>query len=541
MNNLEERKWYESYPSEMKKDLKYPEVSLYSLLKRTAEKYGSRTAVILEDNQISYQELIDKVDRLAGAWDDIGLVKGERIGLMVSNHPDYIIAYYAAQRLGLIVVQINPRYTARELLQIVSDSKTNYLVAEQANLKTVYQVDDMQKLNRIFVSGSEDNDHHSLDFLIENSTPLRKEIPISVKEDVAVIQYTGGTSGKMKGAMLTHLNLVANIIQSYTMYGKRMLFGQEVVLTATPLYHVYAMTSAMNLGIYIGASLLLIRKFEVDDVLNKIKRYQPTFFPGVPGMYNAFVNHPDVESYGLHCLKFCSSGSAPLPVEIIKRFESLTGAVIGEGFGLTEASPSTHRNPTTGVRKVGSIGIPLPGTDSKIVDEDSNELPDNCVGELIIKGPQIMKGYWQNGDETAQALRNGWLYTGDLAMSDEEGYFYIVGRKKEMIINGGFNIYPQEVESVLYDHPDVKESAVVGIPDREKGEIVKAYVVAKDGHTIDLEELKGHCYHNLTRYKVPKRFEICEALPRNTVGKLLKRKLVEREKLKEEEEHHAGG
>lgn len=537
MNQLVNRKWFEFYPPEVKKGISYPEVPLYKLLEHTAAQYRSRAAIICEEGTITYKELKKKVDQLAGAWDRRGLVKGERIGLMVSNHPDYIIAYYAALKLGLIVVQINPRYTARELLQIIDDAGMNFLVVEEEHLSTVEQVKDMCDLSQVFVANGGDSDSRSITHLIQQAILLEKEIPISVKEDVAVIQYTGGTSGKMKGAMLTHFNLVANVVQSNAMYGEKMEKGKEVVLTATPLYHVYAMTSAMNLGIYIGASILLIRKFVVEDVLDKIKRYQPTFFPGVPGMYNAFVNHPDVESYGLDCLKFCSSGSAPLPVEIIKRFESLTGAVIGEGFGLTEASPSTHRNPTFGVRKVGSIGIPLPGTDSKVVNEENQELPENSVGELVIKGPQVMKGYWKKEDETSDALRNGWLYTGDLAMTDEDGYFYIVGRKKEMIINGGFNIYPQEIESVLYEYPDVKESAVVGIPNREKGEIVKAYIVAKEGHTIDLEELKGHCYRNLTRYKVPKQFEITEKLPRNTVGKLLKRKLLEAEKQKEDDTH----
>ncbi|MGP4061029.1 long-chain-fatty-acid--CoA ligase [Halobacillus sp. H74] len=541
MNQLVNRKWYEFYPPEMKKGISYPEVPLYKLLEHTAAQYENRAALIYAEGTITYGELIRKVDQLAGAWDDRGLLKGERIGLMVSNHPDYIIAYYAAQRLGLIVVQINPRYTARELLQIVDDADMRFLVVEEEQLSTVEQVKDICDLSQVFVANGGDSDSRSLTHLIHQALPLEKEIPISVKEDVAVIQYTGGTTGKMKGAMLTHFNLVANVVQSHAMYGEKMEKGKEVVLTATPLYHVYAMTSAMNLGIYTGASILLIRKFMVEDVLDKIKRYQPTFFPGVPGMYNAFVNHPHVEAYGLDCLKFCSSGSAPLPVDIIKRFENLTGAVIGEGFGLTEASPSTHRNPTFGVRKVGSIGIPLPGTDSKVVNEENQQLPENSVGELVIKGPQVMKGYWKNEDGTSHVLRNGWLYTGDLAMTDEDGYFYIVGRKKEMIINGGFNIYPQEIESVLYEHPDVKESAVVGIPNHEKGEIVKAYVVAKEGHTIDLEELKGHCYRNLTRYKVPKKFEITRELPRNTVGKLLKRKLIESEKQKIKKEDHTHG
>ncbi|CDQ19051.1 long-chain-fatty-acid--CoA ligase [Halobacillus karajensis] len=532
MNQLVNRTWYEYYPPEMKKGISYPEVPLYQLLEHTAARYGSRAAIIYEETIITYEELKRKVDQLAGAWDHLGLLKGERIGLMVSNHPDYMIAYYAAQRLGLIVVQINPRYTARELLQIIDDADMNFLVVDKEQLSTVDQVKDMCELRQIFVANDGERETRSITHLIHQASPLEREIPISVKEDVAVIQYTGGTTGKMKGAMLTHFNLVANVVQSHAMYGEKMEKGKEVILTATPLYHVYAMTSAMNLGIYIGATILLIRKFKVEDVLDRVKRFRPTFFPGVPGMYNAFVNHPDVESYNLDCLKFCSSGSAPLPVEIIKQFEAMTGAVIGEGFGLTEASPSTHRNPTFGVRKVGSIGIPLPGTDSKIVNEENQELPENSVGELIIKGPQVMKGYWKKDEETRHALRNGWLYTGDLAMTDEDGYFYIVGRKKEMIINGGFNIYPQEIESVLYEHPDVKESAVVGIPNHEKGEIVKAYIVAKDGHTIDVEELKGHCYRNLTRYKVPKQFEITKDLPRNTVGKLLKRKLIETEKQK---------
>ncbi|WP_173916751.1 long-chain fatty acid--CoA ligase [Halobacillus sp. Marseille-Q1614] len=529
MSHLKERRWYQSYTPEMKQAIQYPELPLYTLLQNAAEKYGNRTAVILQKEKISYQELKEKVDRLAGAWNALGLTKGERIGLMISNHPDYIISYYAAQRLGLIVVQINPRYTSRELLQIVRDSEMNHLVTETGQVSTVEQVQEIYALHHVFVSGRGREKSCSLEFLIHSSSPITKEVKISPKEDVAVIQYTGGTTGKMKGAMLTHFNLMSNVIQSYAMYGERMVKGEETVLTATPLYHVYAMTSAMNLGMYIGATNLLIQQFDVEDVLQKIKQHQPSFFPGVPRMYNAFVNHPNVESYGLNCLKFCSSGSAPLPIEVIKRFEGLTGAVIGEGFGLTEASPSTHRNPTSGIRKVGSIGIPLPGTDSKVIDEDGIELPPNSVGELIIKGPQIMKGYWRNEDETHHAIKDGWLNTGDLAMTDQDGYFYIVGRKKEMIINGGFNIYPQEIESVLYEYPDIKESAVVGIPDSELGEIVKAYVVPKDNHTIDLEELKGHCYRNLTRYKVPKQFEITDELPRNTVGKLLKRKLVEAE------------
>ncbi|WP_051865100.1 long-chain-fatty-acid--CoA ligase [Metabacillus indicus] len=528
-----ERPWHSFYQH---RDVHLPEQSLYMMLQDTAERYGNQTAILFEGEETSYLELKDRVERLAGAWRELGLVKGNRIGLMLANHPDYVVSYYAAHALGLVVVQINPMYTARELLQIVMDAEVTAIVADKAGRETIRKISDIFTFSYTFGSqpDGQDDSFSSLDHLIESGKPLHQPEEIDAAEDVAVIQYTGGTTGKMKGAMLTHYNLTANVYQSYLMYGDSMIQGEETVLIATPLYHVYAMTSGMNLGIFIGGRLLLFRKFEIDDVLEKIKVYRPTFFPGVPKMYIAFVNHPQIEEAKLHCLKLCSSGSAPLPVEIIQRFEKLTGTRIGEGFGLSEASPSTHRNPPFGKRKIGSIGIPVPLTDCMIVDEDNRELGPKSVGELLIKGPQIMKGYWKNESETHAALQNGWLYTGDLATMDEEGYFYIVGRKKEMIILGGFNVYPQEIEGVLYEHPDVKEAAVVGLPDEEHGERVKAYVVPKDGRLIDAEELKGYCYTKLTPYKVPKQFEVRESLPRNTVGKLLKRLLIKEESLKGE-------
>ncbi|MFA1821471.1 long-chain fatty acid--CoA ligase [Virgibacillus oceani] len=530
MSRLANRKWYHAYPENVKESLEIPEIPVYNLLETTAERNGNRTAILYEDKGISYEELKDRADRLANVWVQSGLRKEDRVGLMVSNQPCYIIAYYAAMKLGLIVVQINPLYTTRELIQIVNDSNVKSMVVEKRSMATFIKIEDMFQVEHVFVTYEESEKYRSIEGLIKTASPYNGSIDIRPKEDVAVIQYTGGTTGVMKGAMLTHNNLVANVYQSYAMYGEEMEFGKEVVLTVTPLYHVYAMTSAMNLGIYIGATVLLIKKFETEKVLEKIERYQPTFFPGVPRMYNAFVNHENVEAYGLDSLKLCSCGSAPLPVEVIRRFEGITGAVIGEGFGLSEASPSTHRNPPGGKRKAGSIGIPFPLTDCKIVDDEHAEVPAGTVGELIIKGPQVMKGYWQNNEETDRALKNGWLYTGDLAKQDEDGYFYIVGRKKEMVINGGFNVYPQEVENVLYEHPNIKECAVAGIPHPEKGEVLKAYLVPKDGAILDTEEVKGLCYRNLTPYKVPKEFEVIDELPRNTVGKILKRMLIEKEK-----------
>lgn len=531
LNQLKNRPWYKSYGDS--KELEVPETSLYSFFEEAVKQYGQRTAIIYEHTHTTYNELKDKVDCVAAAWKELGAQKGERIGIMAANHPDYIIAYNAAQALGLIVVQINPMYTPRELLYILKDCQVSYIVADSVAIKTVRQVFDAYTFKNIFVLQMKDDDSDSrfidLDELKNHPNPLAQPASIDALNDVAVIQYTGGTTGKMKGAMLTHYNLIANMLQGYCLLSQKLNLGEEVILAAIPLYHVYGMNSVMNLGVHIGATLLLFNNFKVDDVLEHIKEYRPTYFPAVPKMYNAFVNHPRVESYGLNCLKLCSCGSSPLPIEVIKRFEHLTGAKVSEAFGLSEASPLTHRNPPAGVRKVGSIGIPVPGTDCKIVDDNKRELPPFGIGELLIKGPQVMKGYWNNKEETALTIQNGWLYTGDLAQMDEEGYFYIVGRKKEMIIVGGFNIYPQEVESVLYEYPNVQEAAVVGIPDTENGEIVKAYIVPKDGCQIDLEELRNHCYLKLTRYKVPKQFEIKDSLPRNAVGKLLKRILVQEE------------
>ncbi|WP_347550083.1 long-chain fatty acid--CoA ligase [Pseudalkalibacillus hwajinpoensis] len=535
MEKLINRPWYRFYPEIMNTYQSFPECSVYTLLSDSVKKHEAKIAIRFQDQEITYSQLLDKVDRLASSWNQMGIKKSERIGLMLSNQPMYVFAYYAALKLGATVVQINPLYMPREIEEISQEVQLSYLVTESQYMDKVQKVMKSYSYKQLFITDQDIPIHLPNAQLIEKligeeNTPI-DVVPIKAREDVAVIQFTGGTTGKMKGAMLTHYNLVSNVIQSFLMYGSKMKMGEEVTLTATPLYHVYAMTSGMNLSIHIGATNIIIPKFEVNVVMRIIKRYQPTFFPGVPTMYNAFVNHPDVHEYELSCFKFCSSGSAPLPIEVINRFEELTGAVIGEGFGMSETSPSTHRNPPFGERKIGSIGIPFPGTDSRIVDEERNELPIGSVGELAIKGPQVMKGYWNKPEETSKNLNDGWLFTGDLATMDKDGYFYIVGRKKEMIITGGFNVYPQEIESILYDHPSVKEAAVIGIPHEYSGERVKAFVVVNDS-CISEKDLINYCYENLTRYKVPKELEIRASLPRNTVGKLLKRILVKEESSK---------
>nr|WP_174734875.1 long-chain fatty acid--CoA ligase [Mesobacillus harenae] len=527
MTDLISRPWKNHLPESGRELPDFSAMGVYSLLERTAELYAEQTAIIFEEERLTYRQFKNKVDRLASALRSLGAHKGDRIGLMLPNHPLYIISYYAALKLGMIVVQINPMYTERELLEIFNDSKPGYLILQEEDLTRLPK---QYSFKWIFTDSLPDQNKSAnllqIDKLIIDAEAVEAVSPINPSEDIAVIQYTGGTTGVKKGAMLTHSNLVANVVQSKLLYGDKMSFGEETVLAVTPLYHVYGMTVAMNLGIYVGAKILIVKKFEIENVLDVIKKFRPTFFPGVPKMYSAFVEYPEIEKFGLDCLKICSCGSAPLPVEIIKTFEDLTGAVISEGYGLSETSPTTHRNPCHGVRKVGSIGIPVPGTDCRIIDEEGNDLPVNAIGELLIKGPQVMLGYWGKEPETADAIKNGWFYTGDLAVMDEDGYFYIAGRKKEMIIVGGFNVYPQEIESVLYEYPDIQEAAVVGIPDRQAGEIVKAFIVPKTGRTIDLELLKEHCYRQLTRYKVPKQFQVKESLPRNSVGKLLKRLLV---------------
>ncbi|RJS50039.1 long-chain fatty acid--CoA ligase [Bacillus sp. PK3_68] len=539
MQEVQQQPWHKYYQDDIFQ-LSLPEVSLYSLLADSAERYSEQTAITYNGETIDYRELKNRVDRLAGSWKAMNFQKGERIGLMMSNHPDYIISYYAAQALGLIVVQINPAYTTRELLQILDDANVSYVIVDNRSFGTIEEIKEIYKIREVMGSQLSEIKNGSLwhlEDLINVGSPLQTPVIVDPKEDVAVIQYTGGTTGKIKGAMLTHYNLTTNVYQSFTMYRQRIELGQETVLAATPLYHVYGMTSAMNLGLYIGANILLIKKFNTEEVLEKIKQYKPTMFPGVPKMYISFANHPRAHEYGLDSLKVCSSGSAPLPIEVIKRFEKISKSKILEGFGMSETSPTTHRTPIHGERKAGSIGIPVPGTDCLIIDRNNNVLGTSYVGELLIKGPQVMKGYWNNEAETKQALQNGWLYTGDLATMDEDGYFYIVGRKKEMIIFGGFNIYPQEIEGVLFEHEAVKEAAVVGLPHEIHGEIIKAYIVPKEGKEVDSEELRNYCYTKLTPYKVPKEIEVRESLPRNGVGKLLKRLLVKEEMERREQKH----
>lgn len=349
--------------------------------------------------------------------------------------------------------------------------------------------------------------------------PQSLEININ-PEDIAVLQYTGGTTGISKGAALSHENLVANTRQVRLWIGEEWIIdGKERILTVLPCFHVYAMTVCMNTGIMVGATIILLPRFHLDEVLRAVKKYGPTIFPGVPTIYTAIANHPDVKRYGMSSVKLCLSGRAPLPLEVLEKFEKATGAKIIEAYGLSEASPATHANPFMGKRIAGTVGMPLPDTDAKIVDLESGEkeLTAGEVGELIVKGPQVMKGYWNHPDETSLILREGWLFTGDIARMDENGYFSIIDRKKEMIISGGYNVYPREVEEALYEHPSILEAAVIGVPDSYRGKCVKAFITLKSGEKVTQEEIILFCKERLAPFKVPKVIEFIDSLPKSTV------------------------
>ncbi|QHS22438.1 long-chain fatty acid--CoA ligase [Virgibacillus sp. MSP4-1] len=522
-----DRPWLKHVVKGNPQEIEIPEISLPELLKQSIEKYPQHTAMTFFDRTYTYEQLGDSIQTMAAALYNMGISKGDRVALMLPNCPQYPISYYAALTCGAIIVQINPMYKSSELLHVLNDTETEAIIALDQTISLIEAIKDKTSLKTI-VDVSFENDC-KFNSLLENKGLPVPDIPIEPKEDIAVLQYTGGTTGRSKGAMLTHYNLVANTLQSTATSEVKTNLGEERILAISPLFHVYGMTSAMNLNFKIGGNLILVPKFDVEQVAEVIEETKPTIFPGVPTMYNALLNYYKEHHFDLSVLKTCISGSAPLPVEMLNSFNELSGTTVAEGYGLSEASPVTHRNPVAGLQKAGSIGIPIPNTDAKIVDSATGEdtLPVGEVGELVVKGPQIMKGYWGLPEETKQVLKDEWLSTGDLARMDEDGFFYIVGRKKELIIASGYNVYPIEVEDVLYTHPNVLEVAVIGVPDRYRGETIKAVVVCKENTSLTEEEVIEHCRKELAAYKVPRIVEFADELPKTAVGKILKRALKE--------------
>jgi long-chain acyl-CoA synthetase len=543
-----DRPWLKFYEDGVPHHIEYPRIPLYQVLDDTARDFPDVDAVIFQGQGIQYGELAGWAGDLASGLHQIGIKKGQRVAIMLPNCPQYIVAYFAILKLGGVVVNVNPMYVERELEFQLHDAGAEAIVALRDLLPRLETVKGKISLQTIIltdldehvrakggktpVQGPKPGIYEYAELLKKGKSQAPPWVSLDADE-VALLQYTGGTTGFSKGAMLTHYNLVSDVIQcvSWNVGAQR---GEERMLAVLPFFHVYGMTVTMNEAIYLAATIILLPRFQVDDCLEAINKYQPTRFPGVPTMYIGIINHPRVKEYNISSIKVCSSGSAPLPVEALRKFEELTGGKISEGYGLTEASPVTHANPFSGKRKVGSIGLPRPDTDSKIVDLETGEkdLPPGEEGELCIRGPQVMKGYWNRPEESAKSLRNGWLYTGDIAKMDEEGYFYIVDRKKDMIICGGFNVYPREVEEALYLHPKILEAAVLGVPDPYRGETVKAFVVLKPGEKSTAEEIIEFCRQNLARFKVPTLVEFRQELPKSHVGKVLRKVLREEEEKK---------
>ena len=555
------RLWTENYPPGVPTTYDYPVVPVTAFLDDAARNFPEAPALDFMGNRLNYSELKQEVDRFAAALKPLGVARGTTVGLILPNIPQNVIAYYATLRLGGIVVENNPLYTERELQHQLEDAGVEVLITlDQFYAKVKAIRPHLPKLREVVVTNVFDG-MQGIKALLGPRTkkgkaamaPVSKAEPVKFwkellksargpvqqaqldpKTDLALLQYTGGTTGLSKGVMLTHYNLTTNAWQN-RIWLTDVQPGKEVAIAALPLFHSYGQTICMNLSTLCAGLLVLVpNPRDIGGLLKEIDRTKPTLFPGVPTLYINLLAHPDLKNYKLDSIRVCVSGAAPLPVEVQQQWEQVTGGKLVEGYGLSETSPSTHANPIYGKRKPGAIGLPLPDTDCKLVDVDdpSKTVDAPGPGELVIKGPQVMQGYWNRPDETEDVLRDGWLYTGDIAEVDEDGYFKIVDRKKDMIIVGGFNVYPRDVEEILYQNPKVLEAAVIGVRDKKSGEQVKAFIVLKAGQNATEDEMEAFCRERLTAYKVPKAYEFRKELPKTMVGKVLRRALVEEERQK---------
>lgn len=556
---MEQRPWHRFYDEGVPVSIQYEDLTLPQILDRTAQRYPDRTALLFEGFRMTYRELKEAVDRLATALVALGVRPQDRVAIQLPNVPQAVIAYYGVLRSGAVAVMTNPMYVPREIEYQFNDSGAKVAILLDALwMKNSRPIRDRLPCEHYILTAIKDYLPFPKNFLfplVGKKTGMVVKVPSEPgvlwlqellartppnppsiswnMDDLCNLQYTGGTTGVSKGAMLTHRNLSYNIQQCRAWFTTAEE-GREVMLSALPFFHSFGLTVCMNFAILIGAAQVTVpNPRDIPKLVSLIQKYRATLFPAVPTLFNAINQYPGIDKIDISSIKGCLSGSAPLPIEVMERFEALTGGNITEGFGLTETSPVSHANPLINKahRKPGSIGLPMPDTDSRIVDleEGTRELPPGEDGELVIKGPQVMKGYWNRPDETAQVLRDGWLYTGDISRMDNDGYFYIVGRKKEMIIAGGYNIYPREIDEVLYEHPKVLEAAAIGVPDPKRGETVKVFVVLKPGETATEEEIIEYCRTKLAAYKVPRIVEFRNELPKSTVGKVLRRLLKEEE------------
>jgi long-chain acyl-CoA synthetase len=539
-----ERPWLEVYErGRVEPETRIFEGSLYELFSRAVEEHRGRTALSFYDTTFEFGRLQALVEKMAASLAASGVEKGDRVALMLPNCPQYVVSFFATVRLGAIVTQINPMYVEREIEHILKDSGAETIVVyadAYERVKAVLPDTDLKTVVVVDFVGEQEGlnaGHRSFgDFLAPDAEPV-PEVEIDPAEDVAALQYTGGTTGVSKGAMLTHRNLVANVQQTIDVFVRdpAQFTGRKCV-GALPFFHIYGLTCVMLFGIRLGIEQVLLPRFEVQEALAVFENDRPTMFSGVPTMYMALLaSGADLRKHHLHDVQIFNSGGSALPVNLKRSFDEQVGKPLFEGYGLSEASPVTHNNPPfLGQGREGSIGIPIPSTEARIVDVETGktEMPIGESGELIIKGPQVMKGYLNMPQETAETKRDGWLYTGDVAKMDESGYFYIVDRKKDMIVASGYNVYPREIEEVLFEHPDVAEAVAIGVADEYRGESVKAFVVKRSGARATEKDVLAFCKERLAAYKTPKAVEFREELPKSAVGKLLRRVLVDEERAK---------
>jgi long-chain acyl-CoA synthetase len=542
--------WFSHYPSFVPHEIEIPNLTLPDLLQRSVDRWPDRDALVYYGRRWTYRKFWAASGRAAAGFLRAGLLPGDRVALYLPNCPAYPIAFFGALRAGLSVVQVSPLYLGQDLIRLLKDAAPKAIVTLDilyANLAKVRGevevpvrfVARLRELFPFYLRPFVNSRLRRLKFNPEypkdpGVRPWRElqapgEVPPSRGDptrDVAVYQYTGGTTGVAKAAMLTHRNLVANALQCRAWFGVQPP-GTGIVLAAIPLFHIYGLTVAMNFPLSEGATIVLQTRPDVEEILTLIGKYRPTEFPGVPALYQAINTNPRTPRLDIRSVKVCVSGSAPLPLEVAKRFEELTGGYLVEGYGLTEASPVTHANPIMGEVRKGSVGLPLPGTEQRVVDLETGTrtLPTGEAGELCVRGPQVMAGYYHQPAETAQVLRDGWLFTGDIAHIDQDGYAYIIDRKKDLIDVGGLKVYPREVEEVLFQHPAVQEAAVVGIKDAMLGEVVRAFVVKHAASEVTEAQLIEFVRERIAHYKAPRSIEFRATLPRTGIQKVLRREL----------------
>jgi long-chain acyl-CoA synthetase len=557
-STLAVRPWLASYQPGVPAQLEIPDYPLTWLLDEAVRQYPHHTALIYFGTKMSYAQLAARADRFAHALLRLGIQQGDRVAIALPNIPQYPIAFYGALKAGAVVVPTNPLYTEREMQHQLADAGARLLVMLDMFYPVVRAIRSRTNLEHIILTSPADSlppilrllyplrqrragqpgpsarelhsdaTLHMLKALLAESTATEKLPAPAESKDLAVLQYTGGTTGLSKGAMLSHRNLLANTLQTRC-WTPEVVQGGERTLCVAPFFHSYGLTVGMNLSISAGATMILLPRFTAREVVRTIGRYHPTMFPGIPTMYVAILREAKGRPDLLRSVRFCISGAAPLPAQVQKDFEQVSGGKLVEGYGLSETAPVTHCNPLDEHCVNGSVGLPLPDIDAMIMDNDTGkQLPAGEIGELMVKGPNVMQGYWQRPAETEAIFRNGWMHTGDLGYMDEKGYFYIADRSKDLIVASGFNVYPREVEEVLYHHEAVQEAAVIGVPDAYRGENVAAVIVLKPGFSASEEmrsSIVAHCKKELTAYKVPKVIEFREDLPKSLIGKILRREV----------------